>query len=564
MELSIRAEADLQKAFKLQGHLKFQGIPIAIENREGSVRRWTGADGTSGSTKMHGVSYGYIKGTNGTDEDEIDCFIGPDPRAQMVYVVEQQDQSTGMYDEQKCMIGFSNQDLAERAYRQHYDNPENFFLTIEPIHIEQFKLWVEGTKPKPGEMMKAKYESKKWVNGKWVYKYAKPKKTREKQAQNLKDEVTLLQDLNTLDNRLGGILRIFMDKNEIQAANRLVDEGYVKKGPSDTKQGNITYTITMEGQDWLRDYLDEQLARKLQKSGGPFIGPKGGKWADAAHTIPWDDKDVEPGSRGHMDALKQQLQKQFGVSLHVFDRGKEISVGKIVVPKSERSVGTGTAAMQAITRYADAHGKTISLTPSADFGGTKSRLVKFYKKLGFVENKGRNKDYEISETMYRLPKGEVKKSGLALVVPLEKSLSPEIGAATSPAGKRAPGPGLGINYVITVPRGGKPNTIHEEGYSPTNRELLDDKEEFEVGAFYVDKDVYEILEPFTKVFPYIIPQEWDQYQEEARNEAETNMEWITNEAFWISRDPKNTAEVKPTKEGKPKKPVRTPMRATDE
>lgn len=29
----------------------------------------------------------------------------------------------------------------------------------------------------------------------------------------------------------------------------------------------------------------------LEKSGGgPFIGPRGGKWADAAHTIPWDDK----------------------------------------------------------------------------------------------------------------------------------------------------------------------------------------------------------------------------------------------------------------------------------
>ncbi len=28
----------------------------------------------------------------------------------------------------------------------------------------------------------------------------------------------------------------------------------------------------------------------LAKAGGPFIGPKGGKWADAAHTIAWDDK----------------------------------------------------------------------------------------------------------------------------------------------------------------------------------------------------------------------------------------------------------------------------------
>lgn len=32
----------------------------------------------------------------------------------------------------------------------------------------------------------------------------------------------------------------------------------------------------------------------LRKAGGPFIGPRGGKWADAAHTIPWDEKRSQP------------------------------------------------------------------------------------------------------------------------------------------------------------------------------------------------------------------------------------------------------------------------------
>ena len=35
---------------------------------------------------------------------------------------------------------------------------------------------------------------------------------------------------------------------------------------------------------------------------------------------------------------------------------------------------------------------------------SQARLKKFYKKFGFVENKGRNKDFEISELMYREPK----------------------------------------------------------------------------------------------------------------------------------------------------------------
>ena len=37
----------------------------------------------------------------------------------------------------------------------------------------------------------------------------------------------------------------------------------------------------------------------LQKSGGPFIGPQGGKWADAAHTVPWhEDKPSSGGDSG--------------------------------------------------------------------------------------------------------------------------------------------------------------------------------------------------------------------------------------------------------------------------
>ncbi len=35
----------------------------------------------------------------------------------------------------------------------------------------------------------------------------------------------------------------------------------------------------------------------LAKAGGPFIGPKGGRWADAAHTIPW--KESIPASTAH-------------------------------------------------------------------------------------------------------------------------------------------------------------------------------------------------------------------------------------------------------------------------
>jgi GNAT superfamily N-acetyltransferase len=90
-----------------------------------------------------------------------------------------------------------------------------------------------------------------------------------------------------------------------------------------------------------------------------------------------------------------------GLKLSVTRSGHSnvITLHKIVAPV--RSKGTGTKVMQELAALADRHGDIIALTPSADFGGTKSRLIKFYKRFGFVENKGRNRDYEISEDMYR-------------------------------------------------------------------------------------------------------------------------------------------------------------------
>jgi len=82
----------------------------------------------------------------------------------------------------------------------------------------------------------------------------------------------------------------------------------------------------------------------------------------------------------------------------------EINLSRIVVPKEMRNQGIGTQVMNDLSEYADSIGKRITLTPSSDFGGNVSKLKSFYKELGFVENKGRNKDFSTKETMYREPK----------------------------------------------------------------------------------------------------------------------------------------------------------------
>jgi len=91
----------------------------------------------------------------------------------------------------------------------------------------------------------------------------------------------------------------------------------------------------------------------------------------------------------------------------VFERPDTIALDMIEVPKADRKQGVGTAVMNELIQYADERGKRIVLTPGLkdDRHGTTSRnrLVKFYKRFGFVENKGRNKDFAISDGMFREP-----------------------------------------------------------------------------------------------------------------------------------------------------------------
>lgn len=55
--------------------------------------------------------------------------------------------------------------------------------------------------------------------------------------------------------------------------------------------------------------------------------------------------------------------------------------------------------MNEICDFADKNKLRIALTPSSDFGGSKTRLIQFYKNFGFKNYKG----YEFRESMIRVP-----------------------------------------------------------------------------------------------------------------------------------------------------------------
>jgi len=113
---------------------------------------------------------------------------------------------------------------------------------------------------------------------------------------------------------------------------------------------------------------------------------------------------AQGGMAGMID--QKALKGMFpNVDFSLMQKGNQATLSKVVVPKDARGQGVGKGFMQALTDAADADGTQLALSPSADFGGNKNRLVQFYKQFGFVPNKGRNIDFSISESMRREPTG---------------------------------------------------------------------------------------------------------------------------------------------------------------
>jgi hypothetical protein len=123
--------------YPLQGRTRIHGMDICIENKKGSTRSGIDKDGHEWSIKMN-FDYGYIRGTVGKDKDHVDCYIGPNPETETVFIVHQNDPTTGKYDEDKVLLGFNNEAEARAAYLKQYDRP-GFLGGISVMDIDTFK-----------------------------------------------------------------------------------------------------------------------------------------------------------------------------------------------------------------------------------------------------------------------------------------------------------------------------------------------------------------------------------------------------------------------------------------
>ena len=105
--------------------------------------------------------------------------------------------------------------------------------------------------------------------------------------------------------------------------------------------------------------------------------------------------------RASLDYIEEKY-KPYAKYLFVSENGNQIKLHNIVLKESSRGQGIGQAFLDDLIEYADREGKIITLTPTREYG-TYERLKKWYKRNGFVENKGRRTDFRLSDTMYRLP-----------------------------------------------------------------------------------------------------------------------------------------------------------------
>lgn len=119
--------------------MKVSGMDVVIESPKGSLRY--GSDWT----QLMKDDYGYISNTVAVDGDELDCFIGPDPNSQYAYIVEQINPKTGLFDEYKVMLNFSNIFLAHDGYDRNYQPDWKGFKRIYAVRLIDFKNWYSGT-----------------------------------------------------------------------------------------------------------------------------------------------------------------------------------------------------------------------------------------------------------------------------------------------------------------------------------------------------------------------------------------------------------------------------------
>lgn len=125
--------------YKKSDVIELNGMRVKLENPAGSTRSGVSPEGKPWSTTM-AHHYGEFMGTEGSDGDRMDVFIGPRPDTNKVFVIDQKNKD-GSFDEHKVMMGFTDQASAEHGYLANYEPGWTGMGAVTEMTVPQFKAW---------------------------------------------------------------------------------------------------------------------------------------------------------------------------------------------------------------------------------------------------------------------------------------------------------------------------------------------------------------------------------------------------------------------------------------
>lgn len=138
------SEAQAEAGNYRKAHIRVAGLDIAIETPKGGIRMGRDAKGKRWKVRLP-VAYGYIKRTNGADDDQLDVFVGPTPENDDVFIIDQMDLETGEFDELKVVLGARSEKQARNIYRRAFSDgkADDRIGGVTRMTMEEFKSWLK-------------------------------------------------------------------------------------------------------------------------------------------------------------------------------------------------------------------------------------------------------------------------------------------------------------------------------------------------------------------------------------------------------------------------------------
>lgn len=175
----------------------------------------------------------------------------------------------------------------------------------------------------------------------------------------------------------------------------------------DLVDGDVHLATDAEDDDADQDECDDcsvyDGSAMVLKDGGYVTVSRPSRLRAVDEPMPDVDSVISAVQRRHSD-----------VEIRLNRHGMSLRLVLIRVPEGLRGAGRARAAMDDLLAAADRLGLRITLTPEPLAGDRKTsrrRLVAWYRSLGFVPNRGRTIDLEISDAMYRYPLTTVNPEG---------------------------------------------------------------------------------------------------------------------------------------------------------